>query len=251
MKYCVIALLGIVGLLLAEGEEGAAPDPGRLLSDLSVANASKDTLKIASLTGPIAEAGKTSKDQASLDALAAELHTSLKLCKGNWGTLGKIVDAMGELHSKKTLSTLKRIAYKKKTKNADEENLQAKAIDAIAKLRDSRQIKPLGELTKNRTLAVAKAAYKAFRHYGTEKGRVRRNIAELLMKRIEMEYPSSGGQRSTNVSEEKQKRWGQVSPVIVASLQAICRQPTINDIDNWREWWRENKKNPRAWRDKT
>jgi len=250
MKYCVSALLGMAGLLLALPGDGAAPDPGRLLSDLSVANAAKDTLKIASLTGPIAEAGKTSKDQAALDALATELHTSLKLCKGNWGTLGKIVDALGELHSKKALSALKRIAYKKKAKNGDEETLQAKAIDAVAKLRDTRQIKPLGELTKNSKLTIAKAAYKAFRHYGTKKGRVRKGIAELLIKRIEMEYPSSGGQRNTNISQEKRQRWGQVSPVIVASLQAICRQPTINDIDNWREWWKENKKNPRAWRDK-
>jgi hypothetical protein len=67
------------------------------------------------------------------------------------------------------------------------------------------------------------------------------------MKRLDMEYPSSGGQGNKSVSAEKQARWTEVSPAMVGSMKALCREATINDIDNWREWWKENKKKP--WKD--
>ncbi|NJN14242.1 MAG: hypothetical protein HC813_00850, partial [Planctomycetes bacterium] len=51
------------------------------------------------------------------------------------------------------------------------------------------------------------------------------------------------------VSAEQQERFNQLKSSIVASMQALCRQPTINDVENWREWWRENKKRRDAWKD--
>ena len=38
--------------------------------------------------------------------------------------------------------------------------------------------------------------------------------------------------------------------VIVASMQAICHEDTINDIENWREWWKEYKRDAKYWKDK-
>ena len=57
--------------------------------------------------------------------------------------------------------------------------------------------------------------------------------------------PDCGG----NVSAEAQKRWQVVAPVIVDSMQSICRDTTIADVDNWRQWWKENRKNRRTWKD--
>ena len=74
-----------------------------------------------------------------------------------------------------------------------------------------------------------------------------KQVAELLMKRLDSEYPtaSSGG----NISAEAQERWGKLQEIIVKSLQAVCRETTIIDIENWREWWKDNKRNAKRWKD--
>ena len=71
-----------------------------------------------------------------------------------------------------------------------------------------------------------------------------RTISRLILLLVFLTLPFQAGAKG-----EAQKRWEQLSPVIVQSMQSICRQPTINDIENWREWWKENKKDPRAWKD--
>jgi hypothetical protein len=178
---------------------------------------------------------------------SAELAKSLKVCKGNWGHLRKIVLALGEFRSKKGASTLKRIAFQKNARSEDEESLQAAAIDAIAMARDPRYLNGLAEMCKHKSRLTAKAAYRAFRHYGPAQGKTRRKVAQILMKRLDMEYPSSSSGKSA--SQEKQDRWAELSPVIVETMQAICRIATITDIDTWREWWKENGDKAKTWKD--
>ena len=129
------------------------------------------------------------------------------------------------------------------------QELQAAAINGLALLRDSKQINGLAEMTKSKSIVVAKAAYIGFKHYGTSPGRVRKNIAGILMKRLDMEKPSSGGGNNVSVSAEQQARWQKLQPAMVESMQAICRQATINDVENWREWWKEKKRDSKFWKD--
>ncbi|MHC4579018.1 MAG: hypothetical protein ACYTED_16615 [Planctomycetota bacterium] len=246
MKYGVWVILLCAGL----SWEGGAADPGRLLTELTAANTAKDVAKISSLLSSIAEVGKSSKDEAAVDALAKELGHSFKACKGNWGSLRKITDTLGELRSKNGTKVLKRYAYAKKPRDEEHETLQARALLAIGKVADPRQIDRIGDQCKQKSLIIAQAAYETFKHYGTAKGKVRKKCAELLMKRLDMEYPSSGGQSNKTVSQEAQERWQKLANVIVASMQAVCREPTINDVENWREWWKENKRSSSAWKDK-
>jgi hypothetical protein len=214
-----------------------------------VANDAKKAGDVGLLLDPIAEFARSNKDTKLAEGFASELAKSYRVCKGNWGHLRKIMTALGELRAKKGLSVLKRVAFQRDADSEDEATVQAAAIDAIALYRDTRMIGKLEDQCKNRNNIVAKAAYAAFRHYGPEKGKVRKKIAEVLMKRLEMEYPSSGGQSGASVSAEKQARWQELSPVIVTTMQAICRMNTINDIENWREWWKENKRHSDAWKD--
>lgn len=247
MKYAAAIVLFIVGLAGAE-----EIDPARLLNELTMANKAKDPGKISSLLKGISEAGKTSKDKKVIDALAKELGKSLKVCKGNWGTMRTIADTLGELRTKNAVHVLKRYAYQKKVKDENQESVQIQALLAIGKAADPRQIEPLSDQCRNRKLKVAKAAYEAFKHYGTASGKTRKRCAEVLMKRLEAEYPSSGGQQGGGtVSQEAQERWQELANVIVASMQAVCREPTINDVDNWREWWKENKRRSSAWKDES
>jgi len=245
MKYAASIVVFIIGLAWAE-----ETDPARLLNELSAANKAKDAGKIDTLLKAIGEVGKSSKDQKTVDALAKELGLALKTCKGNWGTLRRIADTLGELQSKNTVKVLKRYAYQKKAKDENQESVQVHALLAVGKMADPKQIDSIGDQCKQRKLPVAKAAYEAFKHYGIASGKVRKRCAELLMKRLEAEYPSSGGQGGGTVSKEAQERWQQLADVIVASMQSICREPTINDVDNWREWWKENKKRSQVWKDK-
>ena len=244
MKYAALLLL-FAGLSWAEDD--AAPDPAKLLNDLTAANAAKDVGAITQLLKPITEVGKTSKEAGVVNGLAKELGGSFKVCKGNWGTLKKIAEALGELRSKSGAKALKKYAFLKKAKNEDEEGLQAAAVLAIGKMADPKLIDRIGDTCKSKSVHVAKAGYQAFQGYGTAKGKVRKKCAELLMKRIDMEFPSNAPGKS--VSAEAQERWQQLSSVIVASMQVICREPTINDVPNWREWWKENKGRSKSWKD--
>jgi len=245
MKYAAAILLFLVGLAGAK-----EIDPVQLLTELTAANKAKDAAKVGTLLKGIAETGKTSKDQKITDALAKELGNSFKVCKGDWGTMRGIADTLGELRSKNSIAKLKRYAFQKKAKDDNQESVQVRALLAIGKMADPKQIDPIGDQCKSRKLPVAKAAYEALKHYGTAKGKTRKRCAEVLMKRLEAEKPSSGGQGGGTVSQEAQERWQQLANVIVASMQAVCHEPTINDVENWREWWKENKRRADAWKDK-
>jgi hypothetical protein len=261
MKYLTMTLL-FIGLLAlgarAEDEkpapEGEAPasdiDPAKLLADLTAANDAKDTTAISLLLDKIAQYGKTAKDDKFTDPLGKELTESFKIAKGNWGTLRKILDTLGELRSKKALSTLKKVAFVKKVKDEESEQLQIHAIAAVGAYADSKMIDPLVDLTKNPNTKIAIAAYAAFKNYGVAKGKERKKVAEELMKRLESENPYTTSSSGNNPGAAAIERWGEVQKPVVTSLQAICREATINDIDNWREWWKENKKNKKAWKDK-
>ncbi len=246
----------------AEGEEeepaSKAPpppptDPKKLLGDLTLANAAKDTTGIDIAVKDALAWSKGAKDPELIEPMAIELATAIKHSKGNWGTLTAIVEALGELRSKEGMKTLKKLAFKKEAKDESEEKLQAAAIVAFSKYADPKEIEPFGEMGQSKSVIIAKAAYQAFASYEPAKGKVRRQCAEILMKRLDAEYPSSAGGQGGGggTSKEKQERWADVSPAIVTSMKALCREATINDIDNWREWWKENKKNPRAnaWKD--
>ena len=114
---------------------------------------------------------------------------------------------------------------------------------------ESRNINKIGDMCKAKSKHVAKGAYTAFQSYGTAKGKTRKKCADILMKRLSMEAPSSGGQGGKSVSAEKQERWAELQPIIVASMQSITREVTINDVENWREWWKDNKGASKAWKD--
>ena len=246
MKTITVLLLFAAALSWAQDDERA--DPLKVLSDLMKANAAKDVGTIDMLMKSVIEVGQTSKSAGEVDPIAKELAIAFKLAKGNTGVERKIIKAMGELRSRKTLGVLKRWAFRKKVKNEDQEALQVEAIGAIALLRDPKLVDKMGDVSESRSVPIAKAAYASLKHYGTSKGKVRKRVAELLMKRLDAEKPSQakGGKR---IGPEAQERWRKLERVMVESMQAVCRQDTINDIENWREWWKENKKNPKAWKD--
>jgi hypothetical protein len=276
MKYAAISLACLLGLAYAqetppegkeekppEGEQPAAEgeeppskapsgpvvatDPKKLIGDLILANAAKEVTKIDLLAKEALAWAKGAKDEATVEMMAKELTESLKVAKGNWGTLNTIVDALGELRSKEGAKALKRYAFKKEAKDEAEEKFQASAIKALGKLADPKEIGAFEDASKSSSKIIAKAAYEALGSYGPAKGKVRRQCAEILMKRLEMEYPASKDGKAA--STEKQERWGEVSPVMVAAMKALTREATINDIDNWREWWKENKKSNKPWKD--
>jgi len=261
MKYLTMTLL-FIGLLAlgarAEDEnpagegDGAAPelDGAKLLADLTAANAAKDSDAAAMLLDKISQFAKTAKDNKLTEPLGKELTSSYKIAKGNWGTMRKILDTLGELRSKKALSALKKVAYAKKVKDDDHETLQIHAIGAIGAYADSKQIDSLVDMTKNTNTKIAIAAYSAFKNYGVAKGKDRKKVAEELMKRLESENPYTTSSSGNNPGAAAIERWGLVQKPVVDSMQAVCREATINDLDNWREWWKENKKNRKAWKDK-
>ncbi len=236
----------------SKAPSAAAPvDPKKIISDLTLANLGKDVTKIDIAAKEALAWARGAKDEATIETLANELSESLKIAKGNWGTLTVIVEALGELRSKEGSKALKRLAFKKEAKDESEEKLQAAAIRGLGKMADTKEITAFEEATKSNSKLIAKAAYEALGSYGTAKGKVRRSCAEILMKRVEMEYPSSGGQGGKNVSAEKQERWTELAPVIISSMKNLCgdETKTLNDIENWREWWKENKKSSKPWKD--
>ncbi len=245
MKTITVLLLLAAAVSWAQDDERT--DPLKVLSDLMKANAAKDVGTIDMLMKSVIEVGQTSKSADEVDPIAKELALSFKLAKGNTGIERKIIKAMGELRSRKTLGVLKRWAFRKKVKNEDQESLQIEAIGAIALLRDPKLVDKMGDVSESRSVPIAKAAYTSLKHYGPSKGKVRRKVAELLMKRLDAEKPSAA--KGKRISPEAQERWQKLERVMVESMQAVCRQDTINDIENWREWWKENKKNPKTWKD--
>ncbi|MCK6460010.1 MAG: HEAT repeat domain-containing protein [Planctomycetes bacterium] len=277
MKYASIALACLLGVAVAQedgekpkeeppeqqpAEEGcgeeeesekappppAAPaDPKKIIADLTLANAAKDVGRIDTAAKEALAWAKGAKDEATAETLAVELADSIKAAKGNYGTLNVVVEALGELRTKEGLKSLKKIGFQKKAKDAQDEKLQAYALVGVGKFGDPKDVPAFEEAAKSESTVVAKGAYEALGLYGPAKAKIRKQCVELLMKRVDMEYPSSGGQGGKSVSAEKQARWAEVSPAIVGSLKALCRENTINDVDNWREWWKENKK--KAWKD--
>lgn len=226
-----------------------APNGAKLLNDLSAANKEKDSTMIGALLPKITELGKTAKDGKLLDPIAKELATSYKICKGNWGTLRGIIDTLGALRSSKSESMLKKLAFTKDAKNDDQISIQVRALAALGGYGKKKYIDGIIEQSKQRETKVAVAAYEALSNYGISKGKVRKGVAENLMKRIEAEYPYATGSNAKNPGAAAIKRWNEVQKSIIAALQSVCREPTVADIDNWREWWKEYKKDAKIWRD--
>jgi len=276
-KSVFASVLVVIGLLALphpslwaqEGNEGEEPEQGqeqeqeeeqkqetppvevdaaRLLTDLQAACKEKSAEKVRTLLESVVQLGKTSKDEEELEPIAKELGGALKFIRDDMYIESKVLEALGELRTKTGEAVLKRYAFKK-TRNETDEKLKAAALIAIGKMRDPKMISQFEDECKARENEVAKAAYEAFENFGPLPGRTRKQITEVLMKRLEAEYPSAGGQGSGNVSQEARDRWDLLAPVIVKSLQAVTRETTINDIDNWREWWKEAKRDAKLWRD--
>ena len=220
----------------------------KLLGDLTAANEARDIGKITGLLKKIQEAGKDSKEREAVDALAAELAKSLKVCKRDFNALRDVIEALGDLRSKKGESALKRIAFKKDAKDEQAEDLQSTALVALGKTANTRLLNGIADQTKNRKNTIARGAYTALGSYGTTSGKTRKKVAEVLMKRLQGEYPSRGGGK--RVSPVKRQRWRELAQTIIRSLQKVCHQPEINDVANWKQWWKENKANRKAWKDK-
>ena len=234
-------------LVLLAGSVFAQEDPVKLLTDLAAANKAKDLTAISALLDPIAKVGQTAKDTKTVDPHAKELVTSYKVAKGNWGTLRKILDTMGELRSKKSASLVKKVAFKE-VEGDDKIGVQIAAIGAIGKLADKKYLAAIIDTSKSREIKVAEACYKSLGGYGVAKGKVRKAVAEQLMKRLESEYPSASADK--NPGQAAKERWAKLQTPIVKAMQEVCHEPTITDVANWREWWTENRKNAKAWKDK-
>jgi hypothetical protein len=286
MKYAAVALACLLGLAFAqeeeekppqegeageegaEGEEGGEKkppeekpgDPKQILADLILANHGKNVTGVdmaaraaliwARSPKDTSDEAKAAEVEAKIEEIGKELTDSVKVVKGNYGSLLIIVEALGELRSKAGVRTLKRFAFQKRLKDESEQKIQAAALIGVGRIADPRDLKEFEEASKSENAEIAKAAYEAFGQYATAKAKVRKDCAETLMKRMEMEFPSSGGGGQGGgggVSKEKQERWAELSPAMIGSMKAVCRQPTINDMPNWREWWKENKKKP--WKD--
>ena len=257
-RLVLLALLLCLAWVRAEEEqEPAGPDgsaepsgPGgaQLLMELAAANKAKDFEKYGLLVKQISDYAPSAKDEAEIDGLAVELVSTLKIARKEHALRLKVVDAMGLLRSKKGAGSLAKIAFKKKARDEKEEELQAHAILALSQMRDPKHVRRIGDMTKHKSTMVARAAYEGFVHYGPAKGKVRKEIAELLMKRLDAEYPTAN--QDGNVSGAQKVRWNALSPVIVKTMQSVCRENTIVDIENWREWWGENKRSRTVWKDK-
>ena len=221
-------------------------DLDKQLTALAAANGAKDIAQITKLAKEVAASEKAKAGEPE-DRMAAELSKSLSICKKDYDALETVIDALARLRSKKGLSSLKRIAFKKKVKDERLASVQAQALIAVGALADPKQLDGIEDQTKNRSITIARGAYLSLKPYGESKGKIRRRVAEILMKRMQAEYPrfQPGGKR---VSKEKYARWGKLSSSIVSSLQSVCRQPLIVSPDDWDEWWRDNKKRTKVWR---
>jgi len=246
MKHVPTILAILAGLAFAQEE----PDPAKLLKDLEAANKAEDATRIATLLDPIMKVAKTSKDKKAVDALTKELFSSYKECRGNWGTQRKIIDTIGELRSRYGPKLLKRIAFQDDVEDPDEMSLQIQALLAIGKVADKRYLDSIIDQCKNRETKIAEAAYQTLANYGVAKGRDRKAVAEELMKRLEAEYPWNTAKDASAPGEAAIKRWETLQMTIVKSMQAVCHEPTINSVPNWREWWKEMKDDRDTWRDK-
>jgi len=246
MKYVPIALALLAGLSFAQDE----PDAAKLLADLQAANKAKDLTAISTLLDPIAKVAETTKDAKVADGFAKELDDSYKLCKGNWGTLRKIIDTLGALRSKQGSKLLKKLAFQEDVEDEDEKTIQIQALLAISMLGDKKYVEDIIDTSKTRDTKIAEAAYKALGNYGVCPGKVRKVVAEELMKRMDAEYPYDTAKDGNAAGDAAIKRWNELEPTLVKSMQAIAHEPTIASVANWREWWKENKKNAKAWKDK-
>ena len=111
----------------------------------------------------------------------------------------------GRLRSKKGIAALKRIAFQKKVKSDRKASLQAKALVALARSVDPKQIAAFKDQAGNRNAVVAAAAYKSLGMYGTASGKTRRRVAEILMKRISGEFPRFSIGNGKRVSPAKRR----------------------------------------------
>ena len=250
MRRTMMALALLAGAAAGASTEDTDPGPERVLRDLTEANRKRDTTRIASLLESIREVGRSTRDPKVLDPLARELIKALKVCKRDSGTRLDVVHALGELRSKPGAAALKRLAFRKNAKRERDAVLQAAAIEALSKMRDEKLARGIMEQAKSRNLVVAVAAYASLTAYAEAGGRTRKELTGFLVKRLALEYPSYSQSSGKWISEEKQTRWREVAPRIIASLQAVTGQSNITGVDDWRTWWNENRRRPQAWRAK-
>ena len=226
---------------------GPTEDGGELILKLEVAMEGKGDLDmIDKLCTRIQDFAKTSKDQIQIDTLATMLHKALK--KRDLLLKLKVLETLGELQSPKSRKVLKKYAFVKARKD-DAIKLQARAIVAIAKYADPKNIAGLADAMKSRDVNTARNAIRGMENYRNAKGKYRKKIAELLMKRLAGERPSAGKQGGGSAGAEQMARWDKLAPVIVSSMQAITRETTISELANWQDWWKEYKNSKKIWRD--
>ena len=248
MKYysrIPLLALFLCPLVWAGDDDDKPVDPVDVLSELVLANTAKAIDRITPQVAKVAEAAAVAKQQGVLDDIATELVLAHKICKGNWGTMKAIVEALGECRSKNGVKLLKKLANQKKNKKPELIEQQGVALIALGKMADPKHIKVFEDMAKHRNVEVANASYLAMKAYGPAPGKVRKKMATMLMKRLGAEVPPTSG----NVSQETRDRYAKVKDAIIGSLKAICREETINDAPNWIEWWKENKKIASVWKD--
>ncbi|MHC4222650.1 MAG: hypothetical protein ACYSUN_01550 [Planctomycetota bacterium] len=250
MRRTMLALALLATAAASASTEEAQPNPELVLRDLAIANRQLDRTRIASLLESIREIGHATRNPSVVDPLARELTKSLKVCKRDGGTQLDVVHALGELRSKPGAAALKRLAFRKKVKKEREAALQAAAIQALSRMQEKSFVRGFIEQAKSRNLLVASAAYDSLASYSEAPGRLRKEITEFLVKRLALEYPAYSQSSGKWISEEKQQRWREVSPRIVASLQAVTGESSISAVDDWNMWWNENKSRPKAWKRK-
>jgi len=243
-------MLAIWGLALASQAAAAGEEGTGLVEKAAAANKAKDAHALKAVLANVPAEGAAGANTALSGPLAVSLAQSLRVFKSDRDLRMEIVDALGKLRTKRAKSALKRIALRRKVKDPQEQELQARALLALGKFQEPGLIEGIGKQAKTRSLVVATADYRCFASYEGASGRVRKRVAEFLMKRMELEYPAYSNSNGKWISAEKRQRWRAVSSAIVRSLQAVTGQETINDIGTWREWWRENKASRRAWSDK-
>ena len=246
MRNTVLLLLlagsAPAGGILSTAAWKSEPAAPALLEAFKLANENKDAGRVAAL---LARVRVEDMSAAERDGLAQELGRSLAAFRKNLEIEREVVNTLGELRSKRALAPLKRFAFRRKPRSDRDVSLQVAALHALGKQRDPKLLGAFEKVLSNHNIDVAKAAYTGLGHYADAKARVRKRVAEILIKRLLLEYPGDGS--GAWVSNEQWARWRSISSAIVSSLQSVSHEATINDPEDWRRWWKETKRKP--WRD--
>ena len=248
MKRSALSIV-LAATLVVAGTDPEGVSLSDLADELEQAIQDKDASRISNVAERVEGAVSADEQGEAADQLAVQLSKAAKVAKRDLDALEFVLEALGHLRSRKGAPTLKRFAFRKDAKDERAADLQALALVALGRMADSRQLRGIEDQTKNRNMTVAKGAYTSLVGYASANGKTRKRVAEILMKGLLNEYPRYSPSNGKYVSDEKRKRWSKLSGSIVRSLQAVCRQPTITSVDDWEQWWRENKRKTKSWRD--